>query len=137
MRKKPMSIRCTFSDLISMDEKSTLFRCIFWCNLDRKLMQLGWHILMWFWKTKTCGYFDISFLITFWYIKKESCFNIPFGRNIVLMYIFKVIRSTLNLLGDHTLLKNIYTSRYLVLFYLLVFKGFFLANTFWNIAGNR
>ena len=53
------------------------------------------------------------------------------------MYIFKVIRSTLNLLGDHTLFKNIYTSRYLVLFYMLAFKGFFLANTFWNIAGNR
>ena len=32
--------RCTFLDLISMDDKSTLFWCIFWCNLDGKQIYL-------------------------------------------------------------------------------------------------
>ena len=91
------------------------------------------HILIWIWKTKNWGRFDISF----WYIKSESYFNDPFGLNIVLMYFFKVISFYLDIYQVIIQCLRIFTWAGiwsdLICFYLQRNNS---PNIFWNISAN-
>ena len=60
MIKKSMPLRRTFFYLILMVKKLSLFRCIFWCNFDGKLMQIRGADFDLFLKTKN-RLFDTSF----------------------------------------------------------------------------
>ena len=114
----------TFSNLISMNKKSTLFRCTFLSNFDGKLMKIRGVDFDLFLKEKI-----VEVLISVF--KKFSIYQKlkPFELHIWTSFCFDVLIQnssvpTWNVLDDHIGFKNICTSWYLTWSYLLAFTGF-------------